>query len=185
VPDWRLVTTLAKPWQVTFDSAPIPGGPKEPLTFTTLDDWSKRPEEEIRYFSGTAVYRQRFDLDDPAVLAGAARCEISLGVVHNSARVRLNGRDLGVAWCPPWRLDATGALLAKDNVLEIEVANLWQNRLVGDSLIPESERAARIPPTRVNNLSMGPFDRRPLLPSGLLGPVAIVVDQQTLPKTAK
>ena len=52
------------------------------------------------------------------------------------ARVRLNGRDLGVVWCSPWSVDITDAVRAEGNRLEIEVANLWPNRLIGDQLLP-------------------------------------------------
>ena len=48
------------------------------------------------------------------------------------ARVRLNGRDLGVVWCAPWRVEVTGVVKAGDNQLEIEVVNRWANRLIGD-----------------------------------------------------
>ncbi|HWI56874.1 MAG TPA: glycosyl hydrolase, partial [Bacillota bacterium] len=41
--------TLSGPWEVTFD--PKWGGPTQPVTFSALDDWSKRPEEGIRFYS--------------------------------------------------------------------------------------------------------------------------------------
>ena len=49
-------------WQVSFD--PKWGGPKEPVTFEKLDDWTQRAEPGIKYFSGTAVYTKTFDLPD-------------------------------------------------------------------------------------------------------------------------
>ena len=61
------------------------------------------------------------------------------GIVKNLARVRLNGYDCGVGWCPPWRVEITGAITSGTNQLEIEVANLWPNRLIGDQSLPESE----------------------------------------------
>lgn len=65
---------------------------------------------------------------------------LDLGVVKNLARVSLNGCNLGVAWCYPWRLDATGALRDGENRLEIEVANLWPNRLIRDAGLPADQR---------------------------------------------
>ena len=38
------------------------------MTFEKLEDWTKRPESGIKYYSGKATYRQRFDL--PAVAPG-------------------------------------------------------------------------------------------------------------------
>ncbi len=91
---------------------------------------------------------------------------LDLGVVKNIARVRLNGRDLGMVWCAPWRVDVTGSLRRGANELEIEVANLWPNRLIGDLSLPESERFTWA--------SMNLFtEASPLLDSGLLGPVTL------------
>ena len=60
--------------------------------------------------------------------------------MKNVARVRLNGRDLGVVWTAPWRVEITGALKPGANELEIEVANLWPNRLIGDATLPKEKR---------------------------------------------
>ena len=101
----------------------------------------------------------------------AQTAEGALGEVHNMARVRLNGRDLGVVWCAPWRVDVTSTARGKDNQLEIEVANLWPNRLIGDAALPPEERWTKSNVTTYRKES-------PLLPSGLLGPVRILVNQK-------
>jgi len=67
---------------------------------------------------------------------------LDLGTVKNLARVRLNGRDLGVAWCAPWRREITEVVKPTDNRLEISVANLWPNRLIGDQSLPTAQRLA-------------------------------------------
>jgi hypothetical protein len=90
---------------------------------------------------------------------------LDVGTVHNVARVRLNGKDLGVIWCAPWRVDITEAVQTSGNRLEIDVANLWPNRLIGDAALPPEKRL-----TRTNVV----FSKdQPLLPSGMLGPVTI------------
>jgi hypothetical protein len=93
---------------------------------------------------------------------------IALGSVANIASVKLNNRDLGVAWCEPWRLPIpAGVLRQRGNSLEIVVANLWTNRLIGDSNLPPERRL-----TWITGNPFHPDD--PLLESGLLGPVTIL-----------
>jgi hypothetical protein len=92
---------------------------------------------------------------------------LDLGVVKNLARVSLNGRDLGVVWCSPWRVDVSGAIKPGVNNLTIEVANLWPNRLIGDQSLP--------PEKRFTWTTLNPYQKNsPLLPSGLLGPVVLL-----------
>ena len=168
-PTYRAVLTLEKPWQVSFD--PRWGGPAQ-ITFPTLDDWSLRPEDGIKHYSGKAVYRAAFDVPATAFASApfgrtTARFYLSLGEVKNLASVRLNGKNLGALWCAPWRVEVpTGVLKPIDNRLEITVANLWVNRLIGDSGLPASQRltATTFNPWKPDS---------PLQPSGLLGPVTL------------
>ena len=39
------------------------------------------------------------------------------------ARVQLNGKDLGILWKPPYRVDVTDSLKAGENTLKIAVVN--------------------------------------------------------------
>jgi len=81
--------------------------------------------------------------------------------------VKLNGRDLGVVWTTPLRLDTAGVLKPGLNTLEVRVANLWPNRLIGDAGLPEAQR--------VTWTTWSPFTKDiPLLESGLLGPVRLL-----------
>jgi hypothetical protein len=80
------------------------------------------------------------------------------------AQVKLNGKDLGVLWTGPFQLEITDAVKPGANVLEITVANLWPNRLIGDQFLPADKR--------VTWTTWNPFKKEtPLLESGLLGPV--------------
>ncbi len=159
-PEVQANLTLSGPWDVSFD--PEWGGP-EHITFDRLEDWKDRPEPGIRHYSGRAFYRTTFDL---APTDG--RRYLSLGTVNNIASVRLNGRDLGTAWCAPWRVEIpAGTLRATGNRLEVTVCNLWVNRLIGDAALPAEKRLAW---TTWN--PYGPDT--PLQPSGLLGPVEVV-----------
>jgi len=106
------------------------------------------------------------------------------------ARVILNGKDCGVAWKPPYRVDVSGALRAGENQLRIEVANTWVNRLIGDEQLPldskwkDWETLVEWPdwfrqqtkrPTERHTLTSARHYNKdtPLMPSGLLGPVTI------------
>jgi hypothetical protein len=78
---------------------------------------------------------------------------------------------LGVVWCAPWRVAITGAVKPTGNQLEIEVANLWPNRLIGDQGLP--------PEKRLTSTTWNPFTKdTPLLESGLLGPMSLWVEEQ-------
>lgn len=165
VPDVEPVEALAAPWTVRFD--PKRGGPAEPVTMESLSDWSQSDDPAVRYYSGTATYAAEWAPSAESLAAvKKGRLWIDLGDVKNVASVRLNGKELGVAWTPPYRVELAGELLAK-NKLEIEVINLWPNRLIGDAALPESERI-----TRTNITKFQPDT--PLLPSGLLGPVRVL-----------
>ena len=93
-----------------------------------------------------------------------------LGTVKESAKVKLNGKDLGVVWCHPWRVEITGAVKPGENQLEIEVVNLWPNRLVGDRTLPEAQRRTQ------TNVSIDAKTK--MLSSGLLG--ACDPDEETV-----
>ncbi len=129
------VAVLTNGWQVQFDTTW--GGPAKPVTFTTLQDWTTRPETGIKYFSGTAVYRTFFNVPAPAT-AGKRSLYLELGEVKHVARVILNGKDLGVVWTAPWSVQIPAGLLkATNNSLEIRVTNEWANRLIGDEQEPD------------------------------------------------
>jgi hypothetical protein len=87
--------------------------------------------------------------------------------------VHVNGQVQGTVWKPPYRVDITSAARPGVNVLEVEVANTWSNRLVGDSQVPEDQRLCRTNIT-VSGTPARPWSRVPLRESGLLGPVTLV-----------
>jgi Glycosyl hydrolases family 2, sugar binding domain len=126
---------ITGPWEVSFD--PKWGGPGK-VVFEKLEDWSKHPEAGIKHYSGTATYRKTFPCQVPD---SKSKIQLDLGKVAVMARVKFNGRDLGILWKPPYRVDITPFVKAGDNELEIQVVNLWPNRMIGDDLLPEdSER---------------------------------------------
>jgi hypothetical protein len=157
------------PWALSFD--PKWGGP-ESVVFDQLVDWTKRSDEGIKYYSGTARYRTRFDLDSVD-----RRLWLDLGEVRDVAEVRLNGTSLGVVWTQPFRVQLSGNVRRGENELEVLVTNLWPNRLIGDARLPRERRFTR---TNVEKFNRPPKEggEHQLLPSGLLGPVTILVEQR-------
>lgn len=162
-PTLRPLETLSGPWTVKFD--PKWGGPRR-VVFDQLVDWTARPEDGIKYYSGTAIYHKKFNLKFEA--AKGNRFVLDLGEVHEVAVVRLNGHDLGVLWDKPSRVDITSAVKEGRNNLEVTVVNLWPNRLEGDETLPENKRFTA---TNIHKFT----EASPLLPSGLIGPVSVLV----------
>lgn len=177
------VMELKGPWKVKFD--PKWGGPGE-VVFERLIDWTMHPDDGIRYYSGTAVYSLDFDLPEGMKILKGQALYLDLGEVHCLARVRLNGRELGIVWTEPPRVRVDSARLKKKgNHLEIEVANLWINRLIGDenepwdgvadSKWPEWLLKGEPRPTKRFTFSTHRLYKLgdPLAPSGLIGPVSL------------
>ena len=148
---------------MSFD--PKWGGPAS-VQFDSLEDWTRRPEPGVKYYSGTATYTKRFDLPAGAAKPGG-RLFLDLGSVRELAAVRLNGKSLGTVWAPPFRVDISDAVKTAGNLLEIEVVNFWPNRIIGDQSLPDAQRLTR---TNIRKLTAG----TPLMTSGLLGPVIIL-----------
>jgi len=180
-PEFSTFMSIEGPWDVSFD--PARGGP-EKITFNSLMDWSQHPEEGIHYYSGTATYRKNFDATG-LITEGETRVYLDLGTVHSMCRVSLNGKDLGVLWTPPYRVDITDAVRPTGNELEIEVVNSWANRLIGDQQ-PQNMNVRKLswPSGLLGGVehNAGRFtfathnffrSNSALSPSGLLGPVAI------------
>ena len=137
--------TIEGPWQVAFD--PKWGGPAK-VEFAKLEDWTKRPEAGIKYYSGTATYTKTFDAPPSLVGNSSPAVYLDLGKVKNLARVQLNGKSLGIVWCAPWQVKVDGVLKEKDNVLQIEVVNTWINRILGDEQLPNDAEYAESGATR-------------------------------------
>ncbi len=173
-PTIQPVMAISGAWRVDFDPQwfyPTNGldgnAANGEVVFDQLADWSKRSEPAIRYFSGTATYRKSFDLPQRP---SHFRQYLDLGTVKETARVKLNGQDCGTVWCAPWRVEITGALKRGENRLEIQVANLWPNRLIGDAGLPPEQQRTRTNIRTFKNDS-------PLKPSGLLGPVNLIEEE--------
>jgi len=161
------VRKMSGPWEVRF---PKGGGAPEAVVFDELISWTEHENPGVKHFSGTAIYRKQFDVA-ASLFQPNRYLALDFGEVKNIAQVTLNGKDLGTLWKPPFRVDVTGLFREKGNVLEVKVTNLWPNRLIGDQLLPEGQRFTR---TNIKKFTKD----SPLLPSGLLGPVYVMVAGQ-------
>jgi hypothetical protein len=120
-------------WNLRF---PANRGAPDQVTLKQLISWPQHPDPGVKYFSGTATYVKELDVQ-PELLSPDKVVFLDLGQVKNVASVNLNGRDLGVLWKPPFRVEVTRALRPGINRLEIKVTNLWPNRLIGDEQEPD------------------------------------------------
>lgn len=184
----RVSTPLRETFTVTFGDVEV--------EMPELKDWTTFDDPRIKYFSGTAVYKCK--VEDVKCKAGE-RAILSLGDCNGQiAKVVLNGRDLGTAWCEPYEVEIPhGVLKDGANALRIEFTNVWANRLIGDEQEPPDCDFAnapypggwyltRFPDWFKDGLASRPSKGRkcftdwnyftkdsPLVPSGLLGPMRI------------
>ena len=160
-------------WTVRF----VRGGPELPETVTasTLGSWTRLPDERAKAFSGTATYSIAF----PRPAARATAWRLDLGVVRDSARVRLNGRDLDTLIGPGFQVTIDAGLLGETNVLEVDVTNRMANRIadldrrgVAWKRFYNVDFPARLPENRGPDGLFTAASWQPL-DSGLLGPVTL------------
>ena len=163
-PEFQLAQEIRGPWQLAFD--PAWGGPAS-FEFEELTDWTQSTDEGIKYYSGKAFYDKIFvcsGMDESRSYWLELNRVGDVGI----AAVELNGRDLGIVWTSPFRVEITGALQAGENRLKIVVVNNWLNRLIGDRGKPRDESFT------MTNIKIR--EDWNLQESGLLGPVRIVHD---------
>jgi hypothetical protein len=179
------------PWKLHF---PKGWGTPEQIELKKLIDWTKHKDYDIQHFSGTATYVKDFEYSN-----SDKQIFLDLGTVNVISEVKLNGKNLGILWKPPFRVEITDAIKTGTNHLEIEITNTWANRLIGDEKYPEKQIWHRAPralddyieiPQWVKEGTQRPATGRrtfatwswykendPLLPSGLLGPVQLQIKQ--------
>ncbi|HOI48183.1 MAG TPA: glycosyl hydrolase [Prolixibacteraceae bacterium] len=164
---------LGGDWSVQFD--PKWKAPGE-VVLTQLKSWSEFENEQIKYYSGKATYCKTFELSRRDL--NGNRLLIDLGNVKEMASVKINGQKLQVLWSTPFRFDLTPYLKAGINNLEVEVVNMWVNRLIGDGKLSESERMTR---TNVKKFDV-PEAEQYLRISGLIGPVNLKMIKEIMLK---
>lgn len=186
---------LDGPWQVGFEAG---RGAPGSIELPALQSLHLNADPGVRYFSGTATYTHRLDVPT-SWLATDRRVVLDLGRVEVIAEVWINGRQAGAVWKEPYRLDVTDAVRAGANQLEVRVATLWANRLIGDEQLPAEnsygirdeqgndphgiiqlpawyrDGTPKPPGGRTTFTTWKFYDKdEPLVASGLLGPVRML-----------
>ena len=184
---------LSADWDLRFSN----GGS---ASMTELASWTQLNEERLKFHSGTATYQKTFTLSKKQ-LDSAKEFYLDLGQVDVIAEVRVNGKNCGIAWKAPYRVELSDALKAGENQIEVTVANLWVNRMIGDQRFEDDhvwttetgstakgQGLKTIPDWVLNNTERPVKERasfyawqwphmksdKPLLSSGMLGPVKLI-----------
>ena len=157
--------TVPQGWMVSFQKER--GAPEGQVAFDKLVSWTTRPEEGIKYFSGTATYEKGINISQERLKEGQ-RVYLDLGQVNHVAELFVNDKPVGILWKPPYRADITDVAKPGANKVTMEITNVWKNRLIKDATLPQDQRVT---------WCFYPFYRNepdaPLMESGLLGPVRL------------
>jgi hypothetical protein len=144
--------TIQGEWQVYFNEK---SGGVGNITFDHLSDWTSNPHPDIKYYSGTAIYKKTMSVNP-----GGDRIYLALDNSGFAVQVFVNSQDAGIVWCSPWNVEITRYLKNGENEIEIHAVNSLMNRMIYDASLKESERITYSYPVIVK-----PDD--PLIPSGL------------------
>lgn len=177
---------LSGTWDISF---PLRSGTSKKIQFNELKSWSDIENDEIRYFSGTATYVKEFDVPKNLIQSDIS-LDLDLGSVAVIAEIIINGKNAGVLWKAPFRINIDNFVKKGKNTLEVKVTNLWPNRLIGDEILPldyerNRDRIKTLPEWLLEDTTKRPTERTTfaswkhwdkgdkLFKSGLLGPVKI------------
>jgi hypothetical protein len=108
---------------------PVKGAPEVPdhVTLQKLGSWTEI-NDTYETFSGKAVYSLSFDV--PSELISDSGFLLDLGMVRETANVKVNGKEVGLVWCLPNQILIPEGLVRGQNTMEIEVTNLSFNRVI-------------------------------------------------------
>src|SRR5574344_903183 len=117
---------LNKGWSLSF----VESNPKVDKVFNidTLRTWETLDDDSVKETMGTGAYYCYFNISQKE-MSLSKKWMIDLGDVRESARVWINGKYLGCAWCAPFSLDCRDAIHIGKNNIRIEVTNLPANRI--------------------------------------------------------
>ncbi|WP_231567941.1 glycosyl hydrolase [Sphingobium herbicidovorans] len=170
IPSLTPVHTLNGAWNVAFEKN---RGAPPSIRLPALGSLAEQSDAGVRYYSGVSTYTTSFAF--PNELKPTAAFTLDLGQVGDVAEVRVNGQLVGTAWKAPYQVKLGHALKRGRNEIEVRVANLWANRLIGDKQ-PGMKK--------VTFTTVGTYLRNaPLRPSGLIGPVQLLREDRSRART--
>jgi hypothetical protein len=157
------------PWEVSF---PENWGAPPNATFDKLISWTDSEDKGIKYFSGTASYRNKFTVNNDAI---GGTIFIDLGEMRDVAEIYINGKPAGIVWEKPFKADISSLVKTGINDLKVEVVNMWVNRLTGDMMSDPKDRYCRTNHYYMKS-EIWPGGDEPyrIQTSGLLGPVKLI-----------
>lgn len=120
-------------WNLKF---PPGWGAPENNTIDRLISWTDHTHPDIQHFSGTATYMKTFEIPS-GFIQQEQQLWLDLGRVYNIAEISLNGQKPVTCWKPPFRMNITGMVHTGSNTIEVQVTNLWPNRMIGDESQPD------------------------------------------------
>ena len=153
------ILKLSDNWKVSFWE--ISGNSKH-LNLEKLTSWANNEDETIKYFSGIAIYTRDFEFKK--TLANTSLI-LDLGIVKDIATIFVNGKELETLWKAPYEVDISKAVKMGKNTLELRVTNQWDNRIIGDRILPKEKKILSSVPA----FGVG----QKLKESGLPGPVVL------------
>ena len=169
-PEYETLQEISGPWIVNFNSQ---RGAPASISFPELTDWTTNTNENIKYYSGSAVYNKTFNVSFSKEKDISYFLQLENVKDVGIASVQLNGKDKGILWTKPFRVNITNELQEGENSLEIEVINSWYNRVAGDEMGQGRKKYTNTNIVLGHDFAGRTIQQIPLEPSGLLGPVTI------------
>lgn len=165
------IAEIKSPWTLSF---PEKWGAPASVEINTLISWTDHDNQGIKHFSGTASYKNSFQVSKKT-LAANRNISLDLGEVLDLAEVIVNGKSAGILWTTPFIIHIGDYVRPGVNQLEIKITNMWINRLTGDMSLPDGEKFCKTnQPYVTKDRSAWGDETFRIQKSGLLGPVRLV-----------
>lgn len=147
----------AEKWNITFLTT------GREIETSDLFDWTIHPDDDVRFYSGTALYSSSFSMPE---IASGERVMLNLDGLHDVATVTVNGEECGIVWTAPYAVDITDAVRKGSNDLSIAVTNTWANALLGSD-------SGKAPFDGIWTNGKYRREEQSPIPAGLTGPLSI------------